>query len=202
MSKTVQFRNDVPQRTYAGVRFTQYRKYKPFLRNDFRMRCGYCNSEDFWFGGPNAFHIDHFAPKSKFPLLQTRYSNLVYACPYCNRAKSNDWPSDKSNICVVGNKGYLDPCSTEYDNQLCRDEVGRIIPTTELGKYIHKKLKLYLERKRIIWTLDRIYATIEIVNKKIENDKTEDISQEVKDAFFELSRVFFKYLGYLKTEPS
>ena len=62
----IDFRTDTPQRTCKKT-FANYRSFKPYLRTDFRKKCGYTDCSDFWFGGPKTFHIDHFKPKSKFP---------------------------------------------------------------------------------------------------------------------------------------
>ena len=58
--------------------------------------CGYCEEE-------TAGQIDHFRPVSKCPSLVYEWSNWVFACPTCNREKSNKWPPD----------GYIDPCASD-----------------------------------------------------------------------------------------
>ena len=62
----------------------------------FSELCGYCEEE-------TAGEIDHFRPVSKFPSLVYEWSNLVFACPTCNKEKSNKWPLE----------GYIDPCAGE-----------------------------------------------------------------------------------------
>ncbi|MFW8696104.1 HNH endonuclease, partial [Mesorhizobium japonicum] len=73
-------------------------------------KCGYCDTPDYYSGGRTGFHIDHFAPKSKFDLLKNEYNNLVYCCPICNLGKSDDWPGDNPNTSFMGDIGYIDPC--------------------------------------------------------------------------------------------
>jgi hypothetical protein len=183
----VEFRKISPVRTCNKV-FNDYRKYKPYLREDFNKRCGYVNCGDFWFGGPRTFHIDHFKPKSKFPALATTYSNLVYCCSYVNILKSDD------------DEEYLDPCDTNYNEHFGRDAEGNIYPKKESDKaqYMFRKLKMYLKRYQIIWLLDELTQRIDELDK-IMNDSVH-ISDEVKEAYFDINREFHKYRRYLSQE--
>jgi hypothetical protein len=79
---------------------TDYRNYKPWLRDEFEFRCVYCLTRELWTNdGPTSFTIDHVKPKSLYPKLQCEYDNLVYACTWCNSHKSNSL-------------GFPDPCAT------------------------------------------------------------------------------------------
>ena len=53
------FRYNSPARTCVKI-YTNYRSFKQYLAADFNSRCGYTDCPDFWFGGKNNFHIDHF----------------------------------------------------------------------------------------------------------------------------------------------
>lgn len=72
---------------------TDYKAYRPALRDEFKYACGYCENREPELGGSEAFHVDHYRPKSKFPHLICKYTNLIYSCRYCNRSKSNYWPN-------------------------------------------------------------------------------------------------------------
>ena len=176
------FRETTPQRTYTKMH-SNYRAYKPYLAKDFNYKCGYTNCSDFWFGGRDNFHIDHFIPWKKHekekPHLKTDYSNLVYCCSHVNIAKSNDESSY-----------YLDPCDVDYNEHFQREDTGEIIPLTDSAKYMYKKMKLYLERYRIIWMLDQLY-------NKIDKLKMID-SKETKDVCNELLLTYYDYTKYLK----
>jgi len=111
-------------------------------------------------GGKRGYHIDHFAPKSKFSELEKIYTNLVYSCPFCNISKSDYWPSDNAFVGVVNDEGFVDPCDTQYDQHICRNDNGRITAISPLGKYIHKKLKLHLLRHELIWKHGQIKQLI------------------------------------------
>lgn len=151
----VDLRERIPVRS-AVVRRRNYRLYKVDLRTDFNCRCGYCDADDEYFGGLSGAHIDHFAPKSKFPALANSYHNLVYSCPFCNRAKSNTWLGNNANIPNNGKEGFVDPCSAEFDKHLERRTSGEIVSTTKLGEYMIDQLKLRLMRHRFIWQAQRL----------------------------------------------
>ena len=148
-------RERIPVRSVA-VQRANYRLYKGELRTDFNFRCGYCDSNDEYFGGLSGAHIDHFAPKSKFPALVNCYQNLVYSCPFCNRAKSNKWLGNNANIPNNGKEGFVDPCSEGFDLHLARRPSGEIVPRTRLGEYMVDHLKLRLVRHRFIWQAQRL----------------------------------------------
>ena len=72
----------------------RWRQFHDYLSSVFYELCAYCEEE-------TAGEIDHFRPVSKCPELVYEWSNWVFACPTCNRQKSNKWPSE----------GYIDPCA-------------------------------------------------------------------------------------------
>lgn len=85
---------------------SSYRKYKPFLREEFGSRCVYCTLSDL-LKGQESFGVDHYKPKKKFPSLETEYSNLFYACNVCNSRKGDFWPSSEQ----LANRHFVpNPC--------------------------------------------------------------------------------------------
>lgn len=192
-----ELRLEHPERT-CKKNYSNYRSYKKFLRKDFNKKCGYCNDYDFWGGGPHNYHIDHFAPKSKFPQLKSEYNNLIYSCPFCNRSKGKDWLSNNPEINIVNNKGYIDPCDSEYHENFRRNQNGEIIPTTKIGKYMYKKLKLYLARHRIIWKLTKIDLLLREIEDFIEKNNRKDKNyKKLKETHFKLSTEYHKYVDQL-----
>ena len=177
----VKFRDIAPIRTCTKV-YRTYSSYKPYLAKDFSNKCGYTHCSDFWFGGKNNFHIDHFMPCKKFPLLKTEYNNLIYSCSYVNILKSDDLGT------------YLDPCNEDYNLHFNRTIYGAIIPISNEAKYMYMKMKLYLDRYRIIWILDQLGVKICRLQEIIE--KTND--QEVKEIYIALSFKYNNYIQYLK----
>lgn len=188
--KKINFRDNVPVRTYLGKKHSNYRKYKPFLKEDFHGRCGYTDCSQLWFGGSNSFHIDHFKPKSIHPLLATEYSNLIYSCSYVNIAKGDD------------DYDYLDPCNDDYNDHFFRDNVGSIIPMPQSAKasYMYTKMKLYLKRYSIIFMLDFLRQKMGLISKLILDMKDGDDKKELLELQGELAIEFLKYLEYLEVE--
>jgi uncharacterized protein (TIGR02646 family) len=119
-------RNVVPQRP-------RYSAYRNELRADFNNACGYCDDSDIRIDRIS-FHIDHFAPQDIFPHLVNSYSNLVYTCRFCNRAKWDKWVGDNENIPNNGLVGFIDPCHTDYEIHLGRATSGNIVGNTPLGE--------------------------------------------------------------------
>ena len=175
------FRETTPVRSYAGKELKDYKRYKDVLEKDYNERCGYTDCHQVWFGGKRNFQIDHFKPKSIHPELETKYSNLVYSCSYVNRAKSDDTGT------------YIDPCDENYNEHFYRDSLGNIYPleNSVVGKYMYKKLKLYLKRYSIIWILEQLEIKKEHLRKLIEETKDEEAMQLYV-------AIDFKYMDYKK----
>ncbi|MFA5932863.1 MAG: HNH endonuclease signature motif containing protein [Microgenomates group bacterium] len=187
-------RSKIPQRTCTRE-YTDYTSYKSYLKSDFDSRCGYCDDHDQYYGGSDSYHIDHFAPK-KFADLISKYSNLVYSCPFCNKAKRNKWPSDDQNVNVVGDEGFIDPCSENYDIHLNRDENGSIISVTPIGGYMHKHLELNLNRHAIIWKLDRINEAITKI--QVLRDSDSELGEDLSNRLNQLLADYREYDQRLK----
>lgn len=145
-----------------------YRNYKDNLRSDFHQYCGYCGTLDEYCGGKRGFHIDHFAPKSKFSERETDYSNLVYSCPYCNGRKSNTWVTDDPDQSHDGTIGFVDPCHDEYENHLTRHSNGAITHKSSIGDFMVQNLNLGLLRHQMIWQAQKLFRLRDIVNGLIE----------------------------------
>lgn len=189
---TVDFRPVSPQRSCTKT-YADYRSYKKDLAKDFNNRCGYTDCSDFWFGGINNFHIDHFIPwKKNFALrpdLKTSYSNLVYACSYVNILKSDD---DETN--------YLDPCDVNFNDHFIRDALGRISPIAGSAQavYMYTKLKLYLRRYQIIWMLDNLDQKIDQLDALKTLAKTREKAEKIDALLNDLYKLYHGYVRFLK----
>lgn len=190
------FRSTTPaRRSLASGR--PYRLCKMDLRADFGRRCGYCDGRDQYCGGGEGFHIDHFAPKSRFPHLRDDYNNLVYSCPYCNRSKSNFWASDDPLIPIVGDRGFIDPCKAEYDTHFSRNLNGEIVYETVLGRFIYEKLHLYLRRHAIIYLLDQLEIVIDQLADEFKAAGSSEEAIELARLITEAWREYKRSLGEL-----
>lgn len=173
-----------PSRSYHGECWRTISENKKRLKVDFHNKCAYCDDTDKYYGGSGNYHVDHFAPKSRFSHLKYNYDNLVYTCPFCNRAKSDKWVGKDETEAVVGNRGFIDPCSPDYSKNLGRNDKGSIVPLTDLGEYIYRELKLYLERHRICFMIDLIDEKRRLLEIKREKLRTEGQSTEAIDKIY------------------
>jgi hypothetical protein len=186
---TNKFREKTPVRT-CTEKYNTYQSYKKYLVEDFSHRCGYTDCPDKWFGGSSTFHIDHFIPWKKHPenpALKNDYQNLVYCCSYVNILKSND------------EGGYLDPCKEDYNKHFFRDTRGRIYPikSSISAKYMHKKLKLFLQRYQIIWILDNIDRRMLKIRKVLDELPEGKNKTELFIMQGQLGNYLNEYLNYL-----
>lgn len=181
------FRNKSPQRTCTKT-YKRYRSFKTYLADDYNKRCGYTDCPDFWFGGKNNFHIDHFKPFSKNPQLATEYSNLVYCCSYVNILKSDD------------EGDYIDPCDVDFNDHFERDKDGSILAkdTSKEAIYMHSKLNLGLARYKLIWKLEEMHQKKIKLQNAIDNPKNGKIRGGLIEIYYDLDKEFTLYLNYLK----
>lgn len=63
---------------------TNYRDYKPYLRDEFVFRCVYCRGRELWMYRQRNAGVEHWKAKSTHPEGRTDYSNLLYVCNGCN----------------------------------------------------------------------------------------------------------------------
>lgn len=183
-----------PHHSFTGEKWKTMKTNKKYLKADFHNRCAYCDDSDYYHGGYRNFHVDHFAPKKKFPAYEFVYENLLYACPFCNESKSDKWPSETVSISVVEDVGFVNPCSDEYDTHLGRDESGRIFPKTPLGEYMYKTLKLYLQRHEYAHIMDQLCERRSTIKELIESkEKAGEDSSRYKKTLQLIDDQFFKY---------
>ncbi|MBI2239401.1 MAG: HNH endonuclease [Magnetospirillum gryphiswaldense] len=174
----------------------RYTLYRDDLRQDFFCSCGYCGDSDERVDR-STFHIDHFAPKTRFRELELAYENLVYACRFCNVSKSDHWIGDNPEVPNNGKEGFVDPCSEEYDVHLGRDTDGRIVARTELGGYIIRRLNLHLIRHELLWRARRARALRDELQCLIEEYKAHGMPLPsyagLLDRFYDLTKSIDDY---------
>lgn len=194
-------RKKIPVRTYSGEQWRTNKTNKKYLAKDFENRCCYCNDHHHYSGGYETFHVEHFAPKSKFPHLEFTYDNLLYACPFCNISKGDKWVGKTEHENIISDKGFINPCSKEYDVHLGRKTNGEIYYKTQIGEYMYNELKLFLDRHKTIYKLSEIRSIEKRLSERIEKKEREgkDCSKEKEIHYFVLVK-FMKYLGIMYPE--
>lgn len=121
--------------------FTNYVRYRPFVREDFLECCAYCLLHEILGAGKEGFELDHFRPKSHkmFAHLSSDFYNLYYSCHVCNRYKSNRWPTQEL---ATRGYGFFDACSESFGSHFEESDDGEWIPLTPIGEYTESKLRL------------------------------------------------------------
>ena len=175
-------RKTVPIRSYEGVVAKTNKDNKALLMSDFNCRCGYCDDHHRFVGGVVFYHLDHFAPKSKFENDKWNYENMVYSCPYCNISKSNKWVSDSIKMPIVDGKGFVDPCNVLYSDNFKRSNDGTIVGITDVGRYMVKELRLDLALHRYNFLIDDISEKLRYLNQYRELSIVNE--QVLLDAFY------------------
>lgn len=186
-------RRTSPTRSENG---NNYRKHKPDLREDFNQHCGYCGSYDSFGYSRTYFEIDHFVPKDF--LLRTRssiglskYSNLVYSCKFCNNYKTQHWPSQRDDVYIKGDTGFIDPCDPDYEKHLYRTDEGAIMWNTPIGKWLVTVAFRFDERSeeiKMLWKLNSIRLTIDKILDELSMYQTE--SPDYLDRKSQLTNLF------------
>ena len=118
---------------------TGYRNAEPYLRRDFNYRCAYCGVHEQLKGGPKAFCIDHFKPRSKGGPVND-YNNLYWVCIPCNIIKHDKWPTEEQQ-----RQGYrfADPCREQDSGvHFVESDNGLLRPLTPCGEYHVSTLRL------------------------------------------------------------
>ena len=108
---------------------------------------------------------------------------------------------NSSTVAVVGNKGFIDPCTYEYEKHLGRHTSGEIYYKTALGKYMFYEMKLYLQRHQLIYNLGRVHAKLKEVKKEI--DRREHVhkpTEDLTELYKELCVIFFEYYNAFSEE--
>ncbi len=137
----------VHDRKHAPAGYVNYRKYKPWLRDDFSFRCVYCLHREMWTRDrQDAFAVDHVAPQSDAPDLALDYGNLVYSCLRCNSARRD--------------VRVFDPTREAAGRHLRAEPDGVVTGLSEEGEFLVELLHLnrgsaLQERRRIRRILDR-----------------------------------------------
>ena len=146
-----------------------YSDWKEQIASECYNQCVYCSIHEAQFGGIDHYHIDHFKPKSKFPEHIEDIHNLFYACPICNRFKSDDWPAEPD----LNATSYIDPSKINYKDLFEVSDTYEIV-----GKYVASKyiaIRLYLNRAQLIFERRESFKRNQV--KELQNSINDLLSQ-------------------------
>ena len=180
------FRKNIPTHRKNRKICKHYKSYKQTLKIDFNKRCGYCNDLDT--NRIRNFVIDHFVPQTPYgwshSILPNEYLNLIYACPFCNGAKSNKWPTKDETKPNDGSIGFIKPTTKHYSKVFRRGKDGSILVYKNhlVGEYMHKELGLGLDIHSLNWKFEKIFEQ----EKKLESLVKKTINPALK---VELTRI-------------
>jgi hypothetical protein len=119
----------------------KWHDWKQHVADECDGRCVYCAITEGRFGGIRNFHVEHFRPKRKFPLLENDIANLYLACGICNVLKGDDWPGEPATDHSLAT--YADPATTDY-NTILSVSAGthEVSASTLSGRYIIERVLL------------------------------------------------------------
>lgn len=132
------------ERKHGPSGWSDYRRYRPWLRDEFRFRCVYCLERERWRDMRVAMPVDHFVPQARAPHLKKTYENLLYLCPSCNTLKQDDL--------------LPDPCAVALGRCLRVQRDGRTEALSLEGERIVEVLEL--DDQRIVSHRRRIIGAI------------------------------------------
>ncbi|MFD0940909.1 HNH endonuclease [Pedobacter boryungensis] len=165
-----------------------YSDWKVQISEECFKQCIYCTINEVNWGGIDHYHIDHYRPKSIFKDLENDICNLFYACPVCNRFKSDDWPNEPD----LNLPSYPDPSLTDFSTLFEYDETAYQLNGRNISaKYIINRL--YLNRPQLIYERREAF----LKNKELDLfNNIVELAKELSDA--DLLKQTFETLGKLR----
>jgi len=91
------------------------------------MRCMYCEDS-------RGVAIDHFWPRSLYPLKAFEWPNFVYGCTPCNTTKSNDFPLSAGGHPILIDPTSPDPADDPVRHLQLTPRTGKLRPLTRRGR--------------------------------------------------------------------
>lgn len=129
------------------------------------------------------------------------YSSTMIICFILARGVIDPSGTDGPKVNTVGEEGFIDPCSEEYDKHLERLSDGSIAGITPLGKYMHSTLQLYLKRHAIVHNVDKLNRKRKELEASIAVDKRSGKDCSKKEAALQLvKKDFFEYFDMWEKE--
>ncbi len=151
-------------RRHGPSGYTDYRSYKPWLRDEFEFRCVFCLVRERWSPeGDSGFSVEHIVPQSKNEDLICEYHNLLLACVGCNSIKSDS---------ELG----LDPCQVAFGLHIRFDADGRLEALTPEGNALIQLC--LLNRPKLVETRKRYQKLCEFLLAQKEDPLARDLIRQ------------------------
>ena len=172
--KVIRRREGIPKLKY-------YQDGREQLEQDFYCLCGYCGTDG---------RVLH----QKFQL-----DNLVLACQRCNLSKSDKWPTGDIALPHDGEKGFVDPADSEFDEHLERSEEGYVVGKTAVGDSMRNMLHLDIRRTDIYWKAAQLRMQLKELEMLYREGK---LTEQQKDIYIETNMIFNEYIdqAFIKGE--
>lgn len=148
------------RRTESPPQYTQYRKFKPFLQKEFGRTCVYCRAVDS-VAPQTVFGVDHYRPKSKFPLEVANYRNLYYCCSACNTNKAAHWPNPE----LVDTETIPNPCDFVMTKHL-RFRGPEVVAHSPCGEFTLEFLDL--NEPKVVKFREHVIHMVEVLSREYE----------------------------------
>jgi hypothetical protein len=163
-------------------------------------KCVYCAIPESRFGGIRNFHIEHFRPKVRFPLLENDIGNLYLSCGICNVLKCDDWPAEPAPD--HSRPAYPDPSSTDYNTLFTISPATHEVDSpTVAGRYLVERVllnraQLILERR-----LHAMLSSFDDFDDWVKASLKRMTPQEMRATVAVLERVGRVKTGALRARP-
>ncbi len=188
--KVIRRREGIPKLKY-------YQDGREQVEQDFYCLCGYCGKDGSVLH--QKFQLDHFVPKSLDKSREKDYYNLVLACQRCNLSKSDKWPTGDIALPHDGEKGFVDPADSEFDEHLERSEEGYVVGKTAVGDSMRNMLHLDIRRTDIYWKAAQLRMQLKELEMLYREGK---LTEQQKDIYIETNMIFNEYIdqAFIKGE--
>ena len=170
-----------------------YSAWKEIIAAECYHQCVYCSIHEIPWGGIDNFHIEHYRPKSKFAELALDICNLFYACPICNRFKSDDWPGEP--LPDLSTPSYPNPSEHDFTEHFDYDTSTSLLSGRNVAaNYVLQRL--YLNRPQLIY--ERREAVLSLLETRLRKELAELFERTDDAELLRLAMQIFDRLLNLK----
>jgi len=147
---------------------SRYGDFQTEIEEDCQRRCAYCDitlAEH----GFEGMQLDHFRPKSLFPKLEHDPTNLVLACPRCNRLKWHHWPAGTAggSFSHDGVSGFVDPFEVDRLEYFVVDDTGELAALKPPSSYMIGLMKLNRKARTQVRRLRHIREEVRTLSARL-----------------------------------